>query len=284
MKAKAIIALLVLSWVLTVALVLMHKGRVQLVKLPPASLAKWYKPQSERHVWLHNMFNLRREMQAVSYYANNHQATQLAEWTSSLQKHYQKIAEMVPEWERWLDFTVMDALRDAQQANQFEVVAEQLEKLQISCDSCHEQYRAVTAALYRAPDFSDISLDTSRSLHESMIELNEQVNHIKIAIHAQDHERATGALEELKTGITDLGKMCVSCHEYLPKDYPDAAIIAAMDDLEVSLESGTKKQQSRALGMLAVTACAQCHGTHRIAYDTRNLLGKERGLIELLKH
>ena len=285
MKARVIISLLVLSWVLTVALVFMHKGRVQLVKLPPASLAAWYKPQSERHVWLHNMFNLRREMQAVRYYAETRQATQLAEWNNSLREHYQKIAEMVPEWKSQLDFNALDALLKAQLAGQFEAIVPQLKQLQKSCDSCHEQYRAITAALYRAPDFSNLALTADGAhLDESMRTSNEQVNRIKIAIQAQDKQRATAALGELKTGIQELGNLCVNCHEHLPKEYPDGAIDAASDDLAAQLVSGSVKQQNRALGMLAVTACAQCHGTHRIAYDTRKLLSKKPGLLELLKH
>ena len=36
---------------------------------PPASLEKWYKPANKRQVWLHTMFRLRREMQAIREYA-----------------------------------------------------------------------------------------------------------------------------------------------------------------------------------------------------------------------
>lgn len=284
MKAKAIIALLVLSWVLAGALIYVHQGRVQLIKLPPPSLAKWYKPQSERHIWLHNMFNLRREMQAVEYYANTGEAALLAEWTNGLNEHYLKIAEMVPEWAGRLDVATMDELLAAQQANQFDAIGSKLEKLQQNCKSCHDQYRTVSAALYRAPDFKDMTMDSTHSLGESMTMLNAQVNQIKIAIHAQDNKRAASALSELRSGINDTGALCISCHEHLPQEYPDASISTALDDLQMQLESGTTKQQGSALGTLAVTACAQCHGTHRIAYDMRNLLSEEPSLMELIKH
>ena len=39
------------------------------IDTPPASLEKWYKPANKRQVWLHTMFRLRREMQAISEYA-----------------------------------------------------------------------------------------------------------------------------------------------------------------------------------------------------------------------
>ena len=41
--------------------------------LPPTSLAQWYKPANKRQVWLHNMFKLRRELQAVVEYASSAQ-------------------------------------------------------------------------------------------------------------------------------------------------------------------------------------------------------------------
>ena len=63
------------------AVVYIHKDRVALIKTPPASLAQWYKPENKRQVWLHNMFKLRREMQAVRLYADNKEDNHLQKWT-----------------------------------------------------------------------------------------------------------------------------------------------------------------------------------------------------------
>jgi len=49
-------------------------------------------------------------------------------------------------------------------------------------------------------------------------------------------------------------------------------------DYFLILVTGTLKDQGRELGTLAVTACARCHGTHRLAYDSRNqLVEKQAG-------
>ena len=284
MKAKIVAGLLVLSWVPAGALVYLHKDRVQLVKLPPASLAEWYKPQNERHVWLHNMFKLRREMQAVGHYAGLEQADPLALWTERLNENYQQIREMVPEWGGRLDQDVMSRLLIAQQKNQYGQVEALLGDLQKSCDSCHAQFRAVSAALYRAPDFSQLRVKDSETLPETMKMLNTQVNDIKIAIGAKDQAWALNTLAELTTGINEMGAMCESCHAYLPKAYPDTVVETALDELHTALLSGELKQQGEALGKVAVSACAQCHGTHRIAYDTQQILGESPSLFELLRH
>ncbi len=74
-----------------------HQDRVIVLKKPPASIAQWYKPQNKRQVWLHTMFKLRREMQAVEIYAKIQDAEKLQKWAAKLNQDYHKIAKMVPE-------------------------------------------------------------------------------------------------------------------------------------------------------------------------------------------
>ena len=76
--------------------VYIHKDKVILLGKPPQSLAKWYKPENKRQVWLHNMFKLRREMQAVRFYADRKDGKGLEGWVSDLGRHYLEIGEMVP--------------------------------------------------------------------------------------------------------------------------------------------------------------------------------------------
>jgi hypothetical protein len=67
---------------------------------PPASLEKWYKPANKRQVWLHTMFRLRREMQAIREYAEQDDQPGMKKWIARLDKDYNKIADMVPEWKK----------------------------------------------------------------------------------------------------------------------------------------------------------------------------------------
>ena len=284
MKQKLILGLLALSWVLAGALVYLHKDRVQLVKLPPESLAEWYKPLNKRHVWLHNMFKLRREMQAVGHYAALGLAEPLALWAGRLNDHYQEIRSMVPEWGGRLDQDSMQRLLKAQQENQYEQIDGLLGDIQKSCDACHARFRAITAALYRSPDFSQMRVKDSEPLPETMQALNTHVNNIKIAIGANDQAWALNSLDDLKAGINKTGVLCESCHSFLPQTYPDAVVETALSELHTALVSGNQKQQGEALGKVAVSACAQCHGTHRIAYDTQQLINAKPSFIELLRH
>ncbi|TNF92164.1 MAG: hypothetical protein EP297_13855 [Gammaproteobacteria bacterium] len=261
-----------------------HKDRVSMVKLPPASIAQWYKPENKRQVWLHTMFNLRREMQAARYYAENKNAKQLEKWVGELIKHYKKIGEMTPEWNKELDIEAITYLQESAKNHLFQDVSHALDDLNESCESCHTDYRAITATMYRAPDFSSLKISPSISYEAHMKELIKQVNQIKIASVDGMKDIALSSLSDLEKGINTQGKTCSNCHKKGTHVYPDDKINNTIARLRESLKTGTLKDQGRELGTLAVLACAQCHGTHRIAYDTRKIFADGPDWLQLLKH
>ncbi len=261
-----------------------HKDKVNLSKTPPASLVKWYKPENKRQVWLHNMFKLRREMQAIKLYSTGNEAALLDKWIALLSKHYLEISEMVPEWDKKLDMEALTRLQVSVKARDEKGVSLALDDLTKTCDSCHMDYRSTVATMYRAPNFSSVKLSQSVSYKKHMKELIRQVNQIKIASDDDKRDVALLSLNELKHGIKLQGETCVQCHKKDTRVYPDAKMIKTIASLEKSLTMGTRKERGRALGALAVQACARCHGTHRIAYDNRKLLVDGPNWRELLKH
>lgn len=266
------------------AVAYMHKDKVNLSKAPPASLAKWYKPEHERQQWLHNMFKLRREMQAVKLYSTGNEAELLDKWTALLSKHYLEISEMVPEWDNKLDVEALTRLQESVKARDQQGVSLALDDLNTTCDSCHRDYRGTVASMYRAPDFSSVKLSQPVEYKKHMETLIQQVNQIKIASEDSKQDVALSSLSKLKHGIKLQGETCVQCHEKDTREYPDANMRKTIAELEQSLATGTRKEQGRALGTLAVEACARCHGTHRIASDNRKLLVDGPNWRELIKH
>jgi len=261
-----------------------HQDKVNLVKTPPTALAQWYKPENKRQVWLHNMFKLRREMQAVEFYAQNHDAEHMNTWALQLNEHYVKIADMVPNWKNKLALQTMTDLTLASEQKDFLSVLTQHKILQQSCDSCHDDYQAITALTYRTPDFSTIQIDENTAYSAHMNTLTKQVNQIKISAQDGNKNLALKSLAELTQGMNTLGETCVNCHKKDRKPYPNEAMKNTLVSLEQSLTSGTAKRQGRDLGTLAVLACARCHGTHRIAYGAKNKLTDEGSFVDLIKH
>ncbi|MBE9536695.1 MAG: cytochrome c [Proteobacteria bacterium] len=270
--------------VIVAGTVCIHKDSVILVKKPPESLSQWYKPENKRQVWLHNMFKLRREMQAVRFYSDSKDAKHLGKWAGSLSDHYLKIAEMVPEWKELLDMEVISRLEKNAKAGRYQDVSHALDDLRESCESCHSDYRAITAAMYRAPDFTSLKINPSTSFKAHMKKLTQEVNQIKIASEDGMKDIALSSLSDLKKDINLLGETCVNCHKKGAKVYPSDTISKTISSLEQSLKTGTAKEQGRDLGTLAVLACARCHGTHRLAYDARKIFSDKPRWLELIKH
>ena len=74
MRWRYFIILQTIILLVAAGLVFKHQDKAKLIKTPPIELAKWYKPENKRQVWLHTMFKLRREMQAVEFYAQQQDA------------------------------------------------------------------------------------------------------------------------------------------------------------------------------------------------------------------
>jgi len=289
-RRPVIITLHLILFAFIANIVVTHSDFLNAVKVPPSSLSQWYKPENKRQVWLHNMFKLRREMQAVEFYAQMEDPVRLNKWAERLNEHYFKIAEMVPEWKDKLSSQLLSDLNEQVEHNKFNDIPKTLEVLSQNCQSCHTDYRVTTAALYRSPDFSGITLSSGSDASESvpytqhMDMLSKQVNKIKIASADAMSDLALTSLSELVQGMNTLGTTCSNCHKNEIEAYPTLAMTKTIKQLEESLETGTLKDQGRALGTLAVQACARCHGTHRMSYDAGKQLSNKMDWGQLIKH
>ncbi|MCW8889369.1 MAG: cytochrome c [Sedimenticola sp.] len=246
------------------------------LSLPPASLAQWYKPQNERQVWLHTMFSLRREMQAVTEYAEAGNQPLMQKWSERFSRHYLSIAEMVPEWKDELEYEWLDQLQKASREGDSQLAMKALKKMGQGCNACHREFRATVALLHRTPDFSGIKVKRSgseapQSYQALMRELSSLVNRIKIASEDKQKALALTSLAQLNQGLEDLGGVCASCHK---DDAPKARFLGsltqnALKELKTGLELEDQKRVGRSLGSAAVYACARCHAVHRSLYDMR---------------
>jgi cytochrome c556 len=284
MRWRFFILLQIILMLIVGGLVYKHQNKVAVIKVPPVELAQWYKPENKRQVWLHTMFKLRRELQAVEFYAQQKDGKHLGEWTEQLNKNYTKISEMVPSWQKKLDMELMQALTDASAQEDYVKVLQQVDKLQKNCDSCHQDYQAITALTYRSPNFSSIIVKEDTAYIDHMDSLTKQVNQIKISAQDGMMTQALSSLTDLEQGMADLGETCVNCHKKDRRNYPNQEMTASLRSLRSSLETGTAKQQGRDLGTLAVLACARCHGTHRIVSGVKNQLINEQSLSKLMQH
>ena len=252
------------------------------LQLPPASLEKWYRPANERDVWLHTMFRLRREMQAVAEYAALEDKVRLQKWLARLQKDYLSIGDMVPEWKDELEDGLLKKMRLAADSGDAEALARAQKKLRKSCQSCHVEYKLVAALRYRAPDFSAVKVESEETLDEEeysrvMARLSLLLNRVKIAGEDGRQQAAMDALDQLEQRLSDLGESCSTCHK---KERSREIILGqeartSLAQVRKGLEAGDDKQTGRYLGEFAVGVCADCHAIHRLQSSMRRLLSDD---------
>jgi cytochrome c556 len=248
-------------------------------QLPPASIAQWYKPQNKRQVWLHTMFGLRRSMQAIEIYVALQDGERLEKWSSQFLKRYRSIAEMVPEWSDEVELQWAERLEQAVAARQWEQIGTALGKLGMSCRSCHQDYRATTAALYRAPRFDAVTVEDSETLealrfHDAMEGVTLAMNGFKIAVEDGRQQAAEGYLQQFTRRVGDLGSSCSHCHQQdrVPVERILGAKTTALLAELAELLQGDHSSIGRKLGEVGVVVCARCHGVHRTLSDlTGNL-------------
>jgi len=247
------------------------------IKLPPASLAQWYKPANKRQVWLHTMFKLRREMQAVNEYARQKDTVGTKKWGQRLAKSYRKIPKMVPEWQKEVRLDWADILETAATEGNFKQVLRAYDKLDASCNLCHQDYQALAAVLYRSPDFSSQQIEfEGKTIHydKFMELLTETVNRIKVATEDQQPQVAARSLKQFKNQLQALEPGCDECHrdEIAKERILGTNTQEILKQLEESIQNNQPKQTGRFLGEAAVAICARCHGVHRSLSDLKQFL------------
>ncbi len=246
---------------------------------PPGSIAAWYKPANKRQVWLHTMFRLRREMQAISEYAAYEDKERLVRWTGKFIDDYKSIGKMVPEWADELEVELAEGLLLSANKGDYQAVASSQQKIGRSCMGCHKEFRAVTAALYRGTDFSTVVVEDSETMEEqkykdAMTGLSTAMNRIKIAIDDERFEVASSAFELMGHRLDDLSESCSACHK---TDRQRNYLLGKENMHEVTklgelIEAQEVKQSQRALGGVAVKICATCHSIHRTLSDLRGFI------------
>ena len=243
----------------------------------PASLALWYKPQNKRQVWLHTMFALRRELQAVREYAHDGDKAHLRHWAERFDRHYRRLPQMVPEWSDELDLELLDELTDRIKHDDFKGVLRASDRLERDCRSCHRQYQAVAALTHRWPRFDHLRIaegDQDRPYSDFKNELTKLVNRIKIATEDQRWPLAERSFIELRKKLQHLGESCAECHR---DSAPHERILGSetehgLEQLQQALKQKDGKTAGRRLGAVAVMACARCHGVHRLLSETQRWL------------
>ncbi len=243
----------------------------------PDSLGKWYKPQNKRQVWLHTMFAMRRELQALQEYADEGDLSGVKKWSDKLLKHYRHIPEMVPEWQDELELETATDLEQAVANADLPRIKSLSRDLARSCKGCHRDFRVLAALRYRTAVFNDVMVSENGQQIKFLDfkhELIRTLNRINISAEDARWDNATTAVEQFESKLDAYGNSCASCHDDKePRErILGAATAAGLEHLKQAIKRQDHKDTGRSLGETAVNVCARCHGVHRTLAEIRQQL------------
>ncbi len=245
--------------------------------LIPESLGKWYKPENKRQVWLHTMFAMRRELQAVEEYSEQGNSAAVKRWASKLVKNYRSLTEMVPEWIDQVESDTADDFERAVKRQNMAEIQTLARKLGRSCKGCHIDFQLLARLRYRTAEFQHLEIEDegeNRKFRDFKKELIRTVNRIKISATDGYWETALQAVNTLNSKLQNYGKSCITCHK---GNEPRERILGqatskGLENLENAVISKDLKLTGRSLGSTAVDVCARCHGVHRSLSEIRGEL------------
>lgn len=278
---KIIISCFLLVFCISI-LTLAHSQEKQVnFSKPPESIKNWYQPDNKHQIWLHTMFNLRRQMQAIAEYVAYEDASHLNQWVSRFAKTYQSIGKMVPQWQDELEMEWLNKMIVAAKVGDYKTVLRAQRKIRQSCGGCHKEYKIAVAALYRTPNFDTIKVEDSNTLEEldiskSMNGMSNMMNRMLIALTDGYFERAQNAWEIFQHRLEDITTICHRCHKTdRQKNYiMGEHMMTSFDKLSSAIAQKQAKQAKNQIAKIAVNVCAKCHAIHRTLDDIRRELSR----------
>jgi cytochrome c556 len=247
----------------------------------PASLKQWYQPTNKEQVWLNTMYNLRRQMIAIGVYAAFENKKNLLTWSKRLSKNYLAIGKMVPEWNDELEIEWLTKLVKAAQKGDFKSVTDAQQKITKSCNGCHKEYRVITAAQYRAPDFDKLIIEDGEtmeelSLKQSMAGLGLTLERMKIAFEDKSFDASSDSFELFNQRLEDLATSCGSCHKTeKQRNYLlGMKTLLQVEKLGQLIEAKKLNQGHKLLSKIEKEVCTTCHSIHRTLSDVSEFINK----------
>ena len=167
-------------------------------------------------------------------------------------------------------------MADARQGDRAALGAS-LKRLQRKCAGCHERWKGIVTALYRSPDYTEVTVPayqtrSATEYPEAMERLADSLNRLKIAREDGDLEGARQASGVLGEQLEQLKGSCGQCHREPASGERilGEATFSTLAALEQSLrEPHDPKQSGHHLGTLGFSVCGRCHSIHRTMSDLR---------------
>ncbi len=259
--------------VLTVALFGIAFGADQIIlKKPPASLGKYYPPQSNKFEFVGVMHEMSGAFYGIRLNINEGKWDKALEWANRLKDAYSRAQNMVPEWKQYYKPVLADQLVKAVQAKNTDQVLKISKELGETCQKCHADNQIAIKLVYHYPPFANLKMEdpvefAQLSPKEYMRKTSDSMKALRIFLIQGDMPKAREAGEAFVERVRGTQAVCSKCHT--DKASEQLIYNKAHEDALASIERLLKEPQPnreaifRAMSVVG-QACNRCHNTHLV--------------------
>jgi len=255
--------------VLTVA-TLSYAGSTVKLKSPPEELSKYYPPNSEKPVFLYNMYGISTAFTAVFVNIKENDWENAKKWAYKLKEGYLKIGEMVPKWDKLLRKKEINQLVKAVEEKNPSKVQKFAQIVGKSCSSCHGRFKLSTQIKYHYPSFDLVSLEDpvsgmEYSIHDYMKKMTNDYKLTKIYTFEGEFKKAYKSANSFAKRFLSLTQSCSECHtnKIVEDVYFGKETQEKLNKLKSAIRSKDKALTFKTIGQIG-GACYKCHNVHEI--------------------
>ncbi|WP_448587227.1 hypothetical protein [Thermocrinis sp.] len=193
-------------------------GADQMVlKKPPASLGKYYPPQSNKFEFLSVMHEMSTAFYGIRLNINEGKWDKALEWANRLKDAYGRAQNMVPEWRQYYKPVLADKLVKAVQVKNTDQVIKLSRELGGTCQKCHTDNQIAVKLVYHFPPFHTLKMEdpvefSQLSPKEYMKKMSDSMKALRIFLLQGDIPKAKEAGQEMVERIKASQAVCSKCH------------------------------------------------------------------------
>lgn len=244
------------------------------VKPPPASLDKFYPPQSKEPKWVQQMHKLSGSFGGVFVNMREGDWENAEKLAGQFVEAYKETSEMVPEWEEYFDLDAAKNFAETVKTRDGEKIGKAAGPVGKTCGKCHGDHEVSVWAKYHWPSFHEVKVidpmdDKEVGFDKYMGSLSGAFKGVTVNFKEGQNDRAHKAARAFKTKYTELKSTCSKCHTTgdVQRFYVGEPVMAALSGLvdELGKDKPDPGTVWKNVGIVGKEGCKHCHLVHRPA-------------------
>ncbi len=243
-----------------------------IVKEPPASLSKFYPPESKEPKWIQQMHKMSGSLGGVFVDMKEGDWENAEKLAAQFVEAYKETSEMVPEWEEYFDLDLAKKFAEAVKTRDGKKIGAAVGPVGKTCGKCHGDNEVSVWAKFHWPSFHEIKVidpsdDKEVEFDKYMKSISGAFKGVTVNFKEGQNDRAHKAARHFKTVYTELKSTCSKCHtnddvkRFYVGDSVTAVLSGLVDELGKDKPDPGKVWQN--VGTIGKEGCKHCHLVHR---------------------